>query len=121
LRQLNLKRCLKLNFLELLVDATLLKQNKNLLNIALNYKLNSTSCEKLLYSKNNNCIFCVKIFVYNLRYFFEVIKQKFVLSNNIYNITINSKVILNNIINKIELRKDYIIKNEKYYLINKVN
>ncbi len=87
----------------------------------MNYKLNFNNCKKNLYNNNSNRVFCVKIFVYNLRYFFEIIKQKLVLSNNIYNIAINLKVILNSIVNKIELRKNYIIKNKKYDLINKVD
>ncbi len=75
------------------IEATLLKQDKNFLDIALNYKLSSNNCKKLLRNNNNNCVFCIKIFAYNLCYFFEVIKQKFVLFNNAYNIAINLEII----------------------------
>ncbi len=87
----------------------------------MNYELNFNDRKKLLRSNNNDRIFCVKIFAHNLYYFFEVVKQKLVSSNNVYNITINLKVILNNVVNKIELRKNRIIKNEKHNLINEVN
>ena len=103
------------------IETILLKQNKFFLNIVLNYKLSFNNCKKLLYNNSNNCVFCIKIFVYSLCYFLKVVKQKLVLFNNIYNIAINLKIVLNSIVNKIELREDYIIKNKKYNLIDKIN
>ncbi len=41
--------------------------------------------------------------------------------NDVYNIAINLEVILNNVMNKIELREDRIVKNKKLNLINKIN
>jgi len=105
----------------LFIKAILLKQNKNFLNIVLDYKLSFSNCKKLLYSNNSNCVSCIKIIIYSLNYSFEVVKQKLILTNNTYNIAINLKVILNNIISKTKLYKNYIIKNKKYSLINKVD